>query len=229
MYSQSDKRKASKGSVQIKTSNDRLQLVFSYGGKRHYLSLGFDDTPQNRKLAEMKAREIELDMLSGHFSDVEKYKPHTALSTVDAVTPIFTPKLKLDVLWEKYVEFKRPQVSQTTLARDYRKYRSHISRLPSRAIDDAVQIRDWFVTHLTPNAAKRCLTNISACCDWAVKSGLIDTNPFQGMAVEIKLPKGQDSEALDIDSFTKEERDRIIQAFKGNRYYTNLHLRALFR
>ncbi|MDX2231091.1 MAG: DUF3596 domain-containing protein [Leptolyngbyaceae cyanobacterium bins.349] len=66
MFSKSSQRKASKGSVQIKTSNDRLQLVFSYGGKRHYLSLGFPDTPQNRKRAEMKAREIELDILSGH-------------------------------------------------------------------------------------------------------------------------------------------------------------------
>lgn len=221
MYTQSNKRKASKGSVQIKTSNGRLQLVFSYGGKRHYLSLGFDDTPQDRKLAEMKAREIELDMLSGHFTGVDKYKPQSAFSTIDPVTPIFTPKSNLDELWEKYVEFKRPQVSQTTIARDYKKYRSHISRLPSTSLDDAVQIRDWLLANLTPNAAKRCLTNISACCDWAMKSGLVDANPFWGMAVEVKLSKGPESEATDIHSFTRKEREKIIQAFKSNRYYSH--------
>ena len=55
MGSQKSNKKASKGTVQIKTSNERLQLVFSFGGKRHYLSTGFTDTKANRKLAEMKA------------------------------------------------------------------------------------------------------------------------------------------------------------------------------
>jgi integrase len=45
--------KAFKGSAQIKSSNDRLQLVFSYAGKRRYLSLGMRDTPLNRRVAEM--------------------------------------------------------------------------------------------------------------------------------------------------------------------------------
>ncbi|MFM2432980.1 MAG: hypothetical protein RLZZ511_4194 [Cyanobacteriota bacterium] len=80
--------KASKGTVKVKNSNDRLQLVFSYGGKRHYLSTGFTDTDSHRKLAEMKARQIELDILSGNFdSTLEKYKP----PKVELVTPIFTP------------------------------------------------------------------------------------------------------------------------------------------
>ncbi|BAU08425.1 phage integrase [Fischerella sp. NIES-3754] len=66
MKTQMSQRKASKGTVQIKNSNERLQLVFSYTGKRHYLSTGFTDTPANRKLAEMKARQIELDILSSN-------------------------------------------------------------------------------------------------------------------------------------------------------------------
>lgn len=40
MYSQDAKHRASKGSVAILASNGRLQLRFSYGGKRHYISLG---------------------------------------------------------------------------------------------------------------------------------------------------------------------------------------------
>jgi Arm DNA-binding domain len=66
MLFQDLKSKASKRSVQIKTSNGRLQLVCTYVDKRHYLSLGFSDTKTHRKLAEAKARQLELDMLSGH-------------------------------------------------------------------------------------------------------------------------------------------------------------------
>jgi integrase len=52
MHSSTSRQKASKGSVQIKSSNFRLQLVFSFAGKRHYLSLGLQDTKTNRKVAE---------------------------------------------------------------------------------------------------------------------------------------------------------------------------------
>ncbi|MFM7428055.1 MAG: Arm DNA-binding domain-containing protein [Elainella sp.] len=102
-------RKASKGSVQIKSSNNRLQLVFNFVGKRQYLSTGFADTPANRKLAEMKARQIELDILSGNFdSTLAKYKPQSALDAVAPITPVVTPKPTLEELWKSYTDFKRP-------------------------------------------------------------------------------------------------------------------------
>ena len=50
-------RKPSKGSVRIKSSNDRLQLVFSVQGRRHYLSLGLPDTQISWKVTEAKARQ----------------------------------------------------------------------------------------------------------------------------------------------------------------------------
>jgi integrase len=71
---------------------------------------------------------------------------------------------------------------------------------------------------LTPNAARRTLTNINACCNWALKSQLIDANPFTGMASEIKLTKGG-QEDLDIRSFSREERDIIINAFEESKIY----------
>ncbi len=60
--------------------------------------------------------------------------------------------------------------------------------------------------------------HLSACCKWAKKSGLIEADPFYGMASEIKLKKVSNEE-VEIDPFSREERDRIIAAFKGNRYY----------
>ncbi len=40
MYNKSSSRKASKGSVQIKVSNERLQLVFRVEEKRYYTASG---------------------------------------------------------------------------------------------------------------------------------------------------------------------------------------------
>ena len=218
MHSREPQRKASKGSVQIKTSNSRLQLVFSYDGKRHYLSLGLSDDKINRRVAEAKAMLIESDIRFERFDPtLTKYKPHSVLSTVTPdITPTATPKPNLAELWEEYTAFKKPLVSQSTYATDYRKYRNHIANLPSRSLEAAVEIRNHLVDKLSPKAARKTLTNINACCNWALKSGLIDANPFQGMASEVKLPKDDD----DIRSFTCQERDSIIRAFEESKLYS---------
>ena len=60
-----------------------------------------------------------------------------------------------------------------------------------------------------------------------MEEGAIATNPF--VLMKIKLPKGL-SEKQDVNPFSKEERDLIIQTFEGDRhycYYTN-YVRFLF-
>lgn len=67
--------RASKGEVKVIVSNDRLQLRFSYAGDRYYLSIGLRDNATNSKVAESKARQIELDMISDNFdTTLAKYK-----------------------------------------------------------------------------------------------------------------------------------------------------------
>lgn len=219
MYSKERNTKASKGSVQIKSSNNRLQLVFSFGGKRHYLSTGYPDTAQYRKLAKMKASEIEKDILYERFDDtLEKYKPKSALSTVTPVTPISTPKANLAEIWDKYVEWKRPQCAPSTMKNQYRAYSAYLERLPTHDLDRANEIRDCVLQSIPINSAKRFIVALNSCCQWAVKSGLILENPFYGMASEIKLPKSEKAED-DINPFSLAERDNIIQAFRCDRYY----------
>lgn len=221
MYSKSSAGRVSKGSVAVLSSNGRLQLRFSYEGRRHYLSTGYPDTPQHRKLAEIKAKEIDKDILYERFdpNNLDKYKPKSALSTLTPVTPIAPPQRSLAELWERYAEFKRPSLSPSTLAKDFVKiYRCINIHLPTQSISEAVAIRDWLIANRTPNAAKRVLTQLTACCDWAMKSQLISENPFDGMAADIKVPKGASEEA-DINPFSLEERNRIIEAFKSDRYY----------
>jgi integrase len=221
MYSKGSTGRVTKGSVAVLSSNGRLQLRFHYEGRRHYLSTGYPDTPEHRKLAEIKAKEIDKDILYERFdpNNLDKYKPKSALSTVTPVTPIAPPQRSLAELWEKYTEFKRPSLSPSTLAKDFVKIRRCIDiHLPTQSIGEAVAIRDWLIANRTPNAAKRVLTQLTACCDWAMKSQLISENPFDGMAADIKIPKGA-SEETDINPFSLEERNQIIEAFKSDQYY----------
>ncbi|WP_148129297.1 tyrosine-type recombinase/integrase, partial [Dulcicalothrix desertica] len=90
--------------------------------------------------------------------------------------------------------------------------------LPTKTLDGAVKIRDWLVANKSSSTAKRILTQLSACCDWAVKSQLIKLNPFEGMSTDIKIPKGKKDDG-DINPFSQEERDQIIAAFQSNQNY----------
>ncbi len=219
MYSNTVTGNSPKGSVALLSSNGRLQLRFSYGGKRHYVSTGLADTATNRQLAQTRASEIEKDILEERFDEtLEKYKPKSALSTITPVTPIGKPKPKLDQLWEKYSEYKKPQVSPSTYAKDFTKQKNHISKLPSKSLDDAEVIKDYLVTNLTTNAAKRVLTQLKACCEWALAEKIISHHPFGSMKIDAPLKASEDA---DIKPFSKKERDLIIQTFSNNRYYSH--------
>jgi integrase len=200
MYSKTRKGRSGKGSVQIKVSHGRLQLVFShpvitlsgeFKGKRFYLSTGQEDTPFGRQRAAILADTIQRDLDYDEFDvSLQKYKRAAAPQEFTPITPIepLAPKTDLSDLWEKYAQFKKPQISQSTYIKDYRKYSNHIATLPSRDLEKAIAIRDHLLATLTPNAAKRTLTNINACCNWALKSKLIEANPFMGMSRDIQIP-----------------------------------------
>lgn len=214
MYSQNEPRKASKGSVQIKVSNGRLQLVFSHTGKRHYLSLGLLDNKLNRKAAEAKAKLIESDIAYERFDPtLAKYKPQSALSTVTPITPIVTSKISFADLWEKYTQYKAPQVAASTLTRDYGKIAKRLQVMP-KTVEDTVGVRDWLLSKYSSEVARRTLIQLNACFNWAVKSGLIAENPFDGMADDIKKTVRDTSR----ETFSCEERDAIIAAFENNTY-----------
>lgn len=166
MYSKTPTGKVSKGSVQIITSHDRLQLRFRFAGKRYYLSLGFPDSTTNRKLAEKKAREIELDILSGNFDQtLQKYKTQSALSvTSPEITPKVTPTPTLAQLWEKFVEYKRPQCSPNTMLYVYGHFTKYLEKLPTHDVSRAVEIRDYALKTFPIESCKRFIVRLNACC-----------------------------------------------------------------
>lgn len=174
MYSRNQFKKGSKGSVQFKTTKGRLQIVFSYPveengevkRKRFYISTGYDDTPLNRQRVGDTVRTIQRDIDYGEIDlSLQKYRPTASLSTVSPIPPISPNSAaknqpKLNELWDKYSQFKKPQVSPSTFAKDFARHRNHIERLPNQSLEEAALIRDYLLANLTPDAAKQRFSNL---------------------------------------------------------------------
>jgi len=115
--------KASKGTVKVIASHDRLQLRFRYSSERHYLSVGLPDTPTGRMVAQQRASQIQLDILSGNF-DTTLAKCKTAPVEPVKAKPTAPP---IPELWEKFCEVKEPVVAPGTWRNGYCVNTSHLA------------------------------------------------------------------------------------------------------
>lgn len=212
--------KAVRGTVGIEQKNNKIRLRLPRAvaiGSQRYISTGLAATPENLKKAQIVAWTIEEDLRNDRFdTTLKKYKHQPSKVQKREVA------LDLITLWDSYCGFKKPQVAETTFKKQYlSRFANHIKKLPTKDLKQAIAIRDYLVANLSAREAKRTLTQLSACCKWAVKSGLLQTNPFAEMPSEIKLAK-KDTDT--IDPFTAAERDAILQAFKDhpahNHYYS---------
>ncbi len=145
------------GQPKVKVSNGRLQIVFTYQKQRKYLSLGTSDSRRNRQDAETVRLWIESDITAARFDpsrfdlSLSKYKRQ---SPNEPEQPLAENITLLD-LWERYTDYRRPQLSQTTIAKDFERVRLNLNKLPLDRLDDAVAIRDYLINHTSPNTAKR--------------------------------------------------------------------------
>lgn len=211
-------RKARAGEVSVKVSNGRLQLVFRYGGRRFYLSLGLPNSAANLKAAELKARQIERDIAYGEVDvSLARYRP----SQETRPETDLRQEISIAELWKKYTDYRLPSVSPGTVRTVYNHVRRHIEKLPSQRLEDAELIQLDLKGRLSPYSARRILVQLSACCKWAVKARLITQNPFQGMAAEIKVKgkRGSEDNDMQIQPFTLDEQRLIITAFSNSSYY----------
>ncbi len=204
------KPKTPAGQPVIKVNHGRLQIIVNYRGNRKTHSLGLPDSKQNRVYAEMVKARIASDLLNDNFDPTfEKYKRDALKPDEDKPCE----DISIAQLWDLYTNYKRPQLAPSTIAKDFDRISNHISKFPVTTLDGAVAVRDYLNSTTTPNATKRVLTQLNACCAWAVESKLIAVNPFVGMAAGIVAPRSKD-DGEDIDPFSPDERDRIIAALK---------------
>ncbi|WP_373534669.1 tyrosine-type recombinase/integrase [Microcoleus sp.] len=182
--------------------------------KQVYLSLGLADNPPNRKAAEIKAKQIELDILSGHFDPTLKkyqsvvYDAKSELEEKNSIT--FTE------VYQKYINTKKDK-SATTWKGTYANTLNHLSGCPYQLPSQAMNLKDWMIANKTLDACKRILMQLNAACNWAAERDLIKTNPFFGKS-KIKTKKSK----AKIHPFSTDEKLAILTAFEKSEKFNYL-------
>ncbi len=216
MYSKKLGR-APKGSVGIESFRGRLRIRLPrhlYDGKQKYLSTDLADTDINRKVVEAKAKLMESDIAFERFDyTLVKYgKPEPPQLTL--LEPLKFSSMKVIELWERYAADKRSGLKPKTqekydnLTRLYRK-------LGDVTIDEPLIVKNELEKITTIYRTKDGLMYLAAACRWGKKHKLVSSNPFEGMAQE--LPKYRYQVDPKPNAFTEEERDQVVEEFRGDR------------
>lgn len=199
--------------IEVYRGKLRVRIPSEYDqGKQQVIYTQQPDNEFGWRKARQLAWQIEDDIATGIFdSTLNKYKPTSQF------TPLVAEQYSLLDIWGKYCEYRKPQISVTHYEVNYlKRYRNAIIELPTQALADGVIVRDHLLKTKTAGTAKQLLIQFNAACQWAVKSKLIISNPFQGMAVDIRNKRKQEEE---IDPFSPKERDAIIEAFENHSHH----------
>lgn len=205
------------GGPQVRSRGGNLMIRFSLAGRRHNLSLGWPDNDIHRPLALLKAEEIRRDIALGQFDEsLAKYRPAgmVAGTRPDRSTPAWPSLLEV---FDRYTDYKRPQCSPSTMRSQYYKWRILLTQCPV-PLDRGGEIRSWLIKSTTPGYARRILQGLNGMGKWAKEEEIIPSNPFHGLSIAVPKNEAQDDP---IEFWTRDERDRIIEAFRGSRYYSH--------
>ena len=220
-------KKKAKGTVKIESDKGWLRLRFTHAGKRRAFALGLPDTIINRKFAEQKARQIELDILSSNFdTTLQKYKPQKTKEEVEADF-ITTQELIL-----RFIEYKSKFVSSP---RSLEKYQTVLTHLRSFSLkgknaagslanqsaidfkpDYSEQFYQYLLDKLAPITLKQSIVWLSACWRWGIEQEIVKSDPWKPLIKRVKVPPKQMPKP-----FNSEEIKAIIQGFDQDRYYSH--------
>ncbi|GEM_PF-930860 len=174
-------QKSRKGAVKVESDKGWLRLRFTKEGKRHAFALGIPDSALNWKIAEAKAQQIELDILSGNFDPtLEKYRPEKLPKKEKESDSLTVPKL-----FSRFMEHKAKEVSPKTMEKYQATYRYLSEFFPNKPIDlleeaTAEDFTNWQLNKgLSAVQVKRRLEEIGACWLWFDSTAL---NPWKKVA-----------------------------------------------
>ena len=220
-------KKKAKGTVKIESDKGWLRLRFTHAGKRRAFALGLPDSNINRKFAEQKARQIELDILSSNFdTTLLKYKPQKTQEEIEAEL-ITTEELIL-----KFIEYKSKFVSSPRSLEKYQSVLTHLkslnlegkNALGSLATQFAVdfkpdyseQFYQYLLGRLAPLTLKQSIIWLSACWRWGIEQEIVESDPWKPLIKRVKVPPKQMPKP-----FTSEEIKAIIKGFDQDKYYSH--------
>lgn len=199
--------------VRVENDKGSLRLRFSHGGKRHSLAVGLPDSQVNRIVAQQKATQIELDIVSGNFDPtLKKYRPPRTRAK---------PARSSQVVG-MFEQFTQAQTKAKRLtAGSLRRYSAALSHLkrhfPAKPADevDAAMARA-FIEDLRKRVCERTVKDylilINACWEW--KADSLPGNPWSALLGQVKPGPKQK-----VKPFTVEEVQAILNAFRTDPYY----------
>jgi len=204
-----------KGDVRVHNDKGWLRLVWSCYGKRYWLSLGLPSSNTNRKLAELKAAEIQKDILYERFdSTLTKYRPgHQPESEQTA-----TESPAITHLFEKFTTHKAKEINSRTLRRYHtitKQLREFFNDRKVTELDteSAEKFQQFLVTHSNAETVRRKIQLLKACWQWHELDAAIWQN----------LPKLRTSPQEAPKPFSKDEVSLIIDGFKSHQYYKHYY------
>lgn len=209
--------------VKIEDNQGAIRIRVQLQGKRYAfapIARGKYYNKRDYKQAELLAKQIELDILQGTFdTTLSKYKDDTSKTPTETKYEA----QNLSTLWPKFVEYKRGTgLADSSLYVDYvKRVGNMLPKLPSLSLEDSIDIRDWILENKPPQQARKIMLRLSECGAWAVDSHLIKENPFEKMTRSLSRNIQRTAKEGDIDPFSKEERDEIIQAFNLHHCYNH--------
>jgi integrase len=212
------KKRSPHGSVSILNVSNNLHLRWIYGGKRFRFSMKLRNNPINMQAARAKAAQIERDIAIEQFDPtLERYKPQPIdpVQLVEKVTTI--------ALWERWMDYQRLEgVAPQTLANRYQTIANLLKDFDRNleTEQDARDLQSFLLTtrKQSPATANRNIKMLKTFCNWAVKLGEMECNPFD----EIKLLKSS-GRSSKRDSFSLDEVHRILQTFRLHPLYFRYH------
>lgn len=212
--------KNARGSVTVSSVRGNLRLRLPRGlwkdKKQVYLSLGLADNPQNRKAAEIKAKQIELDILSGHFDSTLKNYESITHETLKSELEEQKNSITFVEIYQKYINTKKDK-SATTWKGTYINTLNHLNGCPYQFPGEAMSLKDWMIANKTLDACRRILMQLNAACNWAAERDLIKVNPFFGKS-KIKIKKSKSK----IHPFSTDEKQAILAAFEESNKFNYL-------
>lgn len=211
------KQASKQNQVKVRVRGQTISLVLPkvYCGKTKVFSLGLANTPDNLNFAELKARQIEVDRLTGCFDEtLEKYKFQNLLTFQSTPQEFLT----LPEIYQRYIELRKSFVSPTTWKSTYSNTLNHLLACPYQSVCEALKVKNWLLGNRTVDTAKRVLVQLNAACDWACDWELLEKNPLKGKT-KIKFSKKSKPQ---IHPFSSAEKDLILSSFENSSEFSDL-------
>lgn len=228
-----DKKYRGKVGVSSNKGKLRITIPMSVGGKSgNFLSLGLDDNPENRKIAQAKASLLESDIL---YERVDKtYDKYRVLKKVVAEKEITFLEL-----FEQYAMDRKEKVRPSTfkskflIALNFLRQNSVVGNIEidveePEYVDKIIQsLKHKF----SEETALVVFVQFQAFISWSIKLKKVKKlriNPLTGLRSEIKPNKRKKSDDYKTLSLSASERDEILNAMAASdqpfvRHYHNYY------